>query len=637
MIGKILGNRYEIVEKIGGGGMALVYRAKCTLLNREVTIKVLRSEYSSDDDFVTRFKREAQAVAKLSHANIVSIYDVGHEEDIQYIVMEYVEGKNLKEYIKEKGRLPEQEAIKIAGQIADALDHAHEHQIVHRDIKPHNILIANNGKVKVTDFGIARATTTATVTQAGTILGSVHYFSPEQAKGELTGPKSDIYSMGVVLYEMLTGRVPFEAETPIAIALKQIQETPIPPSQINPEVSQEMEKIIRKAMAKNPEERYKRAGEMWQDLHNLQIGSPTLAGKETFTDEFATQVITKEALDHALKEQGEKPAEHKDDKKNNKRIWWIVLGVIVLGLIMGAGLASIGLIFEKGEVAVPDVTNLSVEQARINLEAKGLEINVAGEEFDPEIAAGKIASQAPTPEAVVKEGRVVNVIVSKGQEMVQVPKVRGKTQDVAELDLGNAQLKVGKITEEFSDDYPTPGIIIAQFPDAFTNIAKGSEIELTISKGPEPKFIQVPAVTGKTLEEAKQILASNGLKLGQIKQQESDELFANIVISQDPAPGGDNRVREGTEVQLIVSSGPGPEARNFNVNLVDLIPDDGEAHQVLIKVNDAKDPAPDGRVVHEQAYIYEEAIDKTIEVEVFGEGMIEVWIDDVIKVRKNVN
>ena len=636
MIGKILGNRYEIVEKIGGGGMALVYRAKCTLLNREVTIKVLRGEYTSDDDFVTRFRREAQAVAKLSHANIVSIYDVGHEDDIQYIVMEYVEGKNLKEYIKEKGRLPEQEAIKIAGQIADALDHAHEHQIVHRDIKPHNILIANNGKVKVTDFGIARATTTATVTQAGTILGSVHYFSPEQAKGELTGPKSDIYSLGVVLYEMLTGRVPFEAETPIAIALKQIQETPVPPSQINPGVSLEMEKIIRKAMAKNPEERYLRAGEMWQDLHNLQIGSPTLAGKETFNDEFATQVLTKEAIDNALKEQGEKPDEHKGEKKNNKRVWWIVFGVIVLGLLMGAGLASLGLIFEKGEVAVPDVTNLSVEQARINLEAKGLEINVAGEEFDPEVAEGKIASQDPTPEAIVKEGRVINVVVSKGQEMVQVPKVRGKTQDVAELDLNNAQLKVGKVTEEFSDDYPE-GIIIAQFPDSFTNIAKGSEIDLTISKGLEPKFIQVPDVTGKTLEEAKQILTSNGLVVTKTEQQESNKFFAGIVISQDPGPGRDNRIREGSEVQLIVSSGPGPEARNFNVNLTDLIPNDGEAHPVLVKVNDAKDPAPDGRVAHEQAYTYDEAINLTIEVEVFGKGMIEVWIDDVIKVRKNVN
>ena len=244
VIGKLLSNRYEILEQVGGGGMALVYRAKDVYLNRMVAIKILREQFTNDEEFVTRFRREAQAVASLSHTNIVSIYDVGQDQEIYYIVMEMIEGRDLKELIKEKSPFSVKETLDIAVQICDALAHAHEHKIIHRDVKPHNIIITSEGKVKVTDFGLARAVSTVTVTHTDNIMGSVHYFSPEQARGEIADEKSDIYSLGVVIYEMLTGKVPFEGESPISVALNKIQNDPVPPRQINPQIGEALEKVI---------------------------------------------------------------------------------------------------------------------------------------------------------------------------------------------------------------------------------------------------------------------------------------------------------------------------------------------------------------------------------------------------------
>ncbi|NLT95005.1 MAG: Stk1 family PASTA domain-containing Ser/Thr kinase, partial [Clostridia bacterium] len=272
MIGKKIANRYEILALIGGGGMSLVYQAKDIFLNRIVALKVLREQYASDNDFVRRFRREAQAVASLSHPNIVNIYDVGRDQHIHYLVMEYVKGKTLKEIIDERAPLPLNEVIDIVKQICDALEHAHENSIVHRDIKPHNILITRGGRGKVTDFGIARAASTATVTHTRGIIGSVHYFSPEQAKGEITDEKSDIYSLGIVLYQMVTGRLPFEGESPISVALMHIQNQPVPPSQYNPHITEAMEKIILKAINKKPDERYENVAKLRLDLRMALLG-----------------------------------------------------------------------------------------------------------------------------------------------------------------------------------------------------------------------------------------------------------------------------------------------------------------------------------------------------------------------------
>lgn len=271
---KVLSDRYEIIEKIGVGGMAIVYKAKDLLLNRVVTIKVLREQFASDDDFVRRFRREAQSAASLSHPNIVSIYDVGKDGDTEYIVMEYVEGQNLKELIRNYAPLSSEQSINLARQIAEAIRHAHEHHIIHRDIKPHNILVTADGRAKVTDFGIARAVSAATMTHTGDIIGSVHYLSPEQAKGVQTNEQSDLYSLGIILYELLTGKVPYDGETPVAIALKHLQENPVPPSQLNPRISQGIENVILKAIAKAPERRYQTAVEFVEDLNHIQNGEP---------------------------------------------------------------------------------------------------------------------------------------------------------------------------------------------------------------------------------------------------------------------------------------------------------------------------------------------------------------------------
>lgn len=285
MIGHQLGGRYEVIERVGGGGMALVYKAQDLLLNRNVAIKVLRQQFVHDEEFIRRFRREAQSAASLSHPNVVSIYDVGQEDDVHYIVMEYVEGKNLNEIIKERAPLQVDESVRIASQIADALDHAHHNQIIHRDIKPHNILIGRNGRVKVTDFGIARAVTSTTITQTGSVVGSVHYFSPEHAKGIVTGEKSDLYSLGIVLYQMLTGQLPFLGESPISVALKHLQEEFDEPRKFNPLIPQSVENVILKSMRKNPQERYQSAKEMQTDLETCLMPERRNETKIDFPDE----------------------------------------------------------------------------------------------------------------------------------------------------------------------------------------------------------------------------------------------------------------------------------------------------------------------------------------------------------------
>ncbi|MHB8986009.1 MAG: protein kinase domain-containing protein, partial [Eubacteriales bacterium] len=292
MIGKLLGNRYQILEQLGGGGMAIIYKGRDTFLNRFVTIKVLRPEFTSDEEFVKRFSREAQAIARLSHPNIVSIFDVGREGEVPYLVMEYVEGDNLKNKIRTNGAISQPErAVEIARQVLSALQHAHDNNIVHRDIKPHNILITTGGAAKLTDFGIAREATTATLTQSDTIVGSVHYLSPEQARGETAGPGSDIYSLGIVMYEMLTGELPFNGDTPISVAIKHIQDVPAPPSRINPAVSPELEKVIIRAMAKNPADRFESARKMAEALTGAGYSGGDDSPRVIRADEFATRVL----------------------------------------------------------------------------------------------------------------------------------------------------------------------------------------------------------------------------------------------------------------------------------------------------------------------------------------------------------
>lgn len=337
LVGRVIGNRYEIIEKIGEGGMATVYKAKCNILKRYVAVKVLRDEFTTDEEFIKRFNTEAQSAASLTHPNIVSIYDVGHEENIYYIVMELVQGKTLKDIINEDGTLPWKWALNVSIQVASALEMAHRNSIVHRDIKPHNIIITEDGIAKVTDFGIAKAVSNSTITAFGTTIGSVHYFSPEHARGGYTDAKSDLYSLGVVMYEMLTGRVPFDADTPVSIALKHMQEKPIEPIKLNPTIPYAVNKIIMKAMEKDPNERYQSATEMLKDL-SMALKNPEgdFVEQKDFTNQYTQRIPTLGEQEYIRNNDEDYEDEEQDEpkKKMSKKKKAIIITVIILGIIL---------------------------------------------------------------------------------------------------------------------------------------------------------------------------------------------------------------------------------------------------------------------------------------------------------------
>ncbi|MGI6144253.1 MAG: Stk1 family PASTA domain-containing Ser/Thr kinase [Clostridia bacterium] len=551
VIGKLLSNRYEILEQVGGGGMALVYRAKDVYLNRMVAIKILREQFTNDEEFVTRFRREAQAVASLSHTNIVSIYDVGQDQEIYYIVMEMIEGRDLKELIKEKSPFSVKETLDIAVQICDALAHAHEHKIIHRDVKPHNIIITSEGKVKVTDFGLARAVSTVTVTHTDNIMGSVHYFSPEQARGEIADEKSDIYSLGVVIYEMLTGKVPFEGESPISVALNKIQNDPVPPRQINPQIGEALEKVILRAMVKDPRRRYNSVSELRNNLIS--------AGLYNRLENNDTVKVMEDTikLPRFRKGAGEKP-EKKSIRNHNLsaplKLWtWVMIALIVIGFLLGIYLSAT--VLAKGEVKVPDLSEKTVEEARKELEQIGL-ILVLGKTINhPTVEENLIISQVPKAEEIVKKNQEVEVTVSKGPLMVDVPDVYNKSLATAEIELSN----VGLICEPsyaYHSQIPS-GNVFRQDPEANTSVAQGSVVKLMVSKGPEPVWIKMPKLTGFALTEAKVILEQHNLVLGVVTPEPSYRYHKEIVIRQDP--GADSEILQGSIVNLVISSGPGPE------------------------------------------------------------------------------
>jgi len=549
VIGKLLGNRYEILEQVGGGGMALVFRAKDVYLNRMVAIKILREQFTSDEEFVSRFRREAQAVASLSHTNIVSIYDVGQDKGTYYIVMEMVEGRDLKEIIKEKGSFSVKETLDIATQICDALAHAHEHKIIHRDVKPHNIIITSEGKAKVTDFGLARAVSTATVTHTGNIMGSVHYFSPEQARGEIADEKSDIYSLGVVIFEMLTGKLPFEGESPISVALNKIQNDPVSPRQINPQIGEALEKVILKAMVKDPRRRYNSVSELRNNLISAGLYN-RLENNDTVKVMEDTIKLPK-----FRKEVREKPK-----KKNNNnfnaplKLWtWVMIALIAIGFLLGIYISAS--VLAQGEVKVPDLFEKTVEEARNELERIGL-ILVLGKTINhPTVEENSIISQTPKAEEIVKKNQEIEVTISKGPLMVNVLDVYNKPLATAEIELSNVGL-ISEPTYAYHSQIVS-GNVFRQEPEANASVAQESVVKLMVSKGPEPVWIKMPKLTGFPLAEAKLSLEQHNLVLGVVTPEPSYRYQKEIVIRQDP--GADSEILQGSIVNLVISSGPGPE------------------------------------------------------------------------------
>lgn len=576
--GTFLGNRYEIIEKIGSGGMSDVYRAKDHSLGRDVAIKVLKSDFAQDSSFVTKFRAEAQSAAALEHPNIVNIYDVGSEDGLYYIVMEYIEGITLKQYIAKKGRLGYNEALSIAIQMARGIEAAHNKGIVHQDIKPQNIIISKEGKVKVTDFGIARAANSNTI-HAGS-MGSVHYVSPEQARNGFVSYASDIYSLGIVMYEMVTGRVPFDGDTPVAIAIQHIQSQMTPPEEIVPGLPIAVSRIIEKCTMKSPERRYASASELLVDLKRAMVNPDEdfVVIPNGASDLDKTRVISKSEQDEIkrrsfFKEDDTDPvpetdrdSENNDDAPVNSRMDKAVtiMGIAAAVVIVIIILFFVGSIFdifhfggksksdsstEKTVVEIPDLEGFSVSQAKAALKEKGLEFAKAGEESSDDVDKGDITRTDPEAGTKVEPGSTVQVYISSGKGDISVPSVIGDSEEEAKATLEAAGFDV-ETRSDYSDSVEK-GKVMIQTPEADTKGKEGDTVTITISLGTET--IDVPNVTNKSQSAAQSTLENSGLSAGSISEEPSDTVKKGNVISSDPAAG--TKVNKGAKVNLVISTG----------------------------------------------------------------------------------
>ena len=598
--GVFLGKRYEILGRVGSGGMADVYKGKDHKLNRYVAIKVLKSDYRSDQVFIQKFLSEAQAAAGLMHPNVVNVYDVGQDRGLYYMVMELVEGITLKDYIQKKGKLSAKETISISIQMVTGIQAAHNRHIIHRDIKPQNIIISKEGKVKVTDFGIARATT-STQTISASVMGSVHYTSPEQARGGHVDEKSDIYSAGITMYEMITGHVPFDGDSTVSVALKHLREEIVSPSKEVPDIPYSLECIIMKCTQKNPERRYHNCESLLLDLKRSLVDpngdfviTGSTAGAAQDTDR--TVVMSTEELeqlqnqryddddgdydddydddeydddeyddeeddeeDDSYQEGRRKKKDVNPDTKKIMKILLIVAGVIIALLVIFLVGNAVGIFRSPGitataekQVEVPDVRGMTEEDARDELNDRNLGMHVTGREASDKYDEGEIISQDPGDGEKVDEHTTIKVVVSTGPEtkMVQVPKVVDEKEADAEKAIEDAGLIVKKEFEA-SDDVEA-GRVISVSPDEGTEVEEGAEVTITVSTGPEKKMVSVPQLVGKEASEAEAALTGAGL-VGSASEQYSDKP-AGQVISQSPLNG--EQVEEGSTVSYVVSLGP---------------------------------------------------------------------------------
>lgn len=563
MEGKVFADRYKLIKKLGSGGMADVYEAEDTVLGRTVALKILHAQFAQDENFIARFRREAQSAAKLTHNNIVSIFDVGEEAGTYYIVMEYIAGTTLKQVIQQDAPLSTEKTIHIAGRIAKALEFAHEHDIIHRDIKPQNVMITQNGEIKVTDFGIARLGSSSTMTRTGTILGTAHYISPEQAQGGLVGPASDIYSLGVVMYEMTTGELPFRGENPVSVALKHINETPLTPRSVFSAIPENLEAVIMKAMSKNPNDRYQTARQLQEDLQRCLEGTPVkvmgAAPVADMGDDSRTMIATPPRA----------PARKK------KRPKWLIPAVVAGLFLLGA--AAFGVTYyltSPSTVVVPDLKGKTMSEAQKAADDAGLKLVVSKEVNSETVKPGRVISQDPAAGEKLKKGSTVKVVVSRGLDMVSVPSVVGKTPEEASDILKKAGLILGKTDDQFSDTV-ADNTIISQSPKAGGKVEKGSSVDIVISRGSET--VQVPDVVNNTKGEATSILENAGFKVDTFEDY-SDSIAADHVIRQSPEANA--KAKKGSTVTITISKGP------KQVSMINLVGYTKEAAQNWLTGND---------------------------------------------------
>ncbi len=547
MKGTCLKGRYLLGEVIGKGGMAVVYKAYDFRTGRTVAVKVLRDQYSQDAEFVRRFQQEAEAASAITHENLIDIYDVGEQNGTRFIVMEYVDGMTLKSLIKEHGALDNYSAITIARQICTALQVAHDAHIIHRDIKPQNILLDRKGIAVLADFGIAKTSDTQTITGDGEsgVLGSVHYFSPEQARGEGANACSDLYSLGVVLYEMVTAELPFQGDTAVAIALHHMNTEPTPPIERNPRVTPALNEIILKAIRKKPEDRYQSAREFYDDL-SLALVYPEGG---FIRDAKKKDAEGKDGTEQPKKENdrsGKKKAKLVNAKKHIRSLKWALMGLCTAMILL---LCATAFVLTGGtrRLSVPEVVNTNLDAATTRLESMGLSLEVAEKVYDDNTLPGTIVEQKPQQGTQVKNGETVSVVVCLGPESAAVPDLDGMTQEEAANALAPLGLHVGVVTHRQDSDAPR-GTVIEQYPEQGEVLENGGTVDLTLSD--QPLMRDVPNVLGKTLEETRQRLKEYDLQLGDVHYEYATGYDVGEVFRQSPESG--TQLRQGDSVNVWV-------------------------------------------------------------------------------------
>ncbi len=594
MIDAVLKDRYEIIEQIGSGGMSIVYKAKDLKLGRYVAIKVLREEFLSDADFLRRFRREAESVQRLNHPNLVATYDVQVTNPPYYIVMELVEGATL-DKILIQNHLTYEQTVYYAAQMARALVHAHTNKVIHRDIKPHNMMIDANGQLKLTDFGIALTVSTSTLTNTRAIVGSVHYFSPEQAQGKPVTEQSDLYSLGIVIYEMLAGRVPFRGETPIELALKHVQEEVPPLQDFCPDLPPAIENVVMKLLEKNPEDRYESAEDLLDDLENLLN-----AGIQP-------------DIERLKKPKPLSTAEKAEIKR--KRVMWMRRGIITLVtlLILGSiGMVANMLLFgPNGDaVTVPNVQGRSLTDAVALLDQSHLNYQILESVYDKDHPEGTVLRQTPAANSQVKSGRIVSLTVSKGIELRQVPMVVGATERTAVVQMQNETFQVKVVFEQSSTI--AEGTVIRQEPESFKKIPMGSEVLLTVSSGLQK--IKVPNLQGKTVAEAQNLLLEAGFGLGDVGVTADPARPRGVITAQQPS--ADTELSKGSAVHVVENQGS--QTATITIRF-----DNEKESLIKVLVTDSYATYPI-RVVYENTH-YKGEEPLTLEIPIVSPATVEVY------------